>query len=92
MEITNDARDKLKSYFQENSGSGIRVFMAGYGWSSPQIGLALDEPKQEDTVTTINEIQVAIDSAIEAYTDGLTLDFNKDRNSFVLVGNQSDCC
>jgi Fe-S cluster assembly iron-binding protein IscA len=92
MQITNEARDVLKSVLQENNASGIRVYFAGYGWGGPQVGLALDEPESEDIVSTINEIQVAIEPNIEAHAQGLTLEFNKDANGLVLIGNESDCC
>lgn len=56
------------------------------------MGLALDEPEENDKVVTINEIQVAIDSEIESYTENLTLDFNPETNVLVLAGNESNCC
>jgi Fe-S cluster assembly iron-binding protein IscA len=54
--------------------------------------LALDEPEADDKLVIINEVQVAIDPQIEPYTEGLTLDFNKEVNGLVLLGNESDCC
>lgn len=51
------------------------------------MGLALDEPDENDKVETINEIVVAIDSDIEPYTKNLTLDFSQARNGLVLLGN-----
>lgn len=92
MQITNDAKEILKEVLQEKSASGLRVFFSGYGWGGPQIGLALDEPESEDKITTINEIQVAIDPQIEEHLEGLTLDFDKSQNGLVLLGNESDCC
>jgi Fe-S cluster assembly iron-binding protein IscA len=56
------------------------------------MGLALDEPEENDKVVTINEIQVAIDADIEPFTSDLTLEFNKEANGLVLLGNESDCC
>ncbi|WP_019156453.1 hypothetical protein [Robertmurraya massiliosenegalensis] len=41
---------------------------------------------------TMNDIQVAIDPDIAPYLEGLTLDFNKEANGLVLLGNESDCC
>ncbi len=51
------------------------------------MGLALDEPDENDIVVTINEIMVAIDSDIEPYTGELTLEFDQERNGLVLLGN-----
>jgi len=56
------------------------------------VGLALDEPESDDKVVTINEIQVAIDIMIEDHIEGLILGLNEERNAFVLVGNENDCC
>ena len=56
------------------------------------MGLALDEPAENDEVVNINEIQVAIDPDIEPYTENLTLDFSEEANGLVLLGNESDCC
>jgi Fe-S cluster assembly iron-binding protein IscA len=56
------------------------------------VGLALDEPDENDKVVTINEVQVAIDPDIEPYTDSLTLDYNQESKGLVLLGNESDCC
>ena len=92
MQITNDAREVLKEVLKEQNAAGIRVYFAGFGWGGPQIGLALDEPEAEDKVTTINDIQVAIDPQIEDNTEILTLDFDKQQNGLVLLGNESDCC
>ena len=56
------------------------------------MGLALDEPDENDEVVTINEVLVAIDPDIEPYTEELTLEFNQEANGLVLMGNESNCC
>jgi Fe-S cluster assembly iron-binding protein IscA len=56
------------------------------------VGLSLDGPEDNDKVITINEIQVAIDPDIEPFTGDLTLEFNKETNGLVLLGNESNCC
>lgn len=92
MNITDEARDHIIQVLKGKSVNGIRVYFAGFGWGQPQIGLALDEPEAEDKVVLINEIQVAFDPNIEGYTEDLTLDFDKQTNGLVLLGNESDCC
>jgi hypothetical protein len=42
-------------------------------------------------VVFINEIQVAMDPDLEEYTTDLTLDFDKYRESLILLGNDSAC-
>jgi Fe-S cluster assembly iron-binding protein IscA len=56
------------------------------------VGLSLDEADKNDKVLIINEVQVAIESDIEPYTENLTLDFNQEMNGLVLLGNESNCC
>lgn len=53
--------------------------------------MALDEPELEDKVIFINEIQVSLDPELEEYTKDLTLDFDKYRESLVLLGSNSGC-
>lgn len=91
MRITNDARDLLKQVFKDNTKTSVRLFFAGYGWSEPQIGMALEEPAADDKQVVINEIKVAIDPNIEPFTDNLTLDHDKDGNGLVLFGSETNC-
>jgi hypothetical protein len=42
-------------------------------------------------VVVINEIQVSLDPDLEEYTKDLTLDYDKFRESLVLLGNDSGC-
>lgn len=92
MNITDQARDVLQLLFQEHDAKNIRVYFAGFGWGQPQVGLALDEPDENDTVIIINEISVAIDPDIEPYTGSLTLDYSQEAKGLVLLGKESDCC
>lgn len=58
------------------------------------MGLALDEPEENDVVETINEIKVAIDSMVVQFTENLTLDRQDtpDGAGLVMLGNESNCC
>lgn len=91
MQISDKARDILKDILAERKANGIRVYFGGYGWGGPQIGLALEEPEEEDHVVVINEIQVAIESEIVDYTEGLSLEYDEYREGLVLMGNEGGC-
>ena len=54
------------------------------------MGMALDEPKEEDKIKIINEIQVAIEPLVEEEIDDLVVEYDKSTNSFVLSGHD-DC-
>lgn len=53
--------------------------------------MALEEPAAEDQVSTINDIQVAIDKEITEFTKNLTLEYDKEQNGIVLLGNDNGC-
>jgi len=53
--------------------------------------MALDEPRKDDKVIVINEIQVAIESIIADDIDGLVVEYDHGRHAIVLSGNDDDC-
>lgn len=93
MVITDQARDFLNKMFQEQQNAkSIRIFFAGFGWGTPKIGLALDEPEAEDIIETINDITVAIDPTIKSNTVDLTVDISGDKKGLALLGDTGNCC
>ena len=49
FEVTELATENLKSYLDENKiDSALRIAIMSGGWSGPSLGLALDEPKEND--------------------------------------------
>ena len=49
FEVTELATENLKSYLEQNKiDSALRVAIMQGGWSGPSLGLALDEPKEND--------------------------------------------
>nr|WP_240515343.1 hypothetical protein [Fictibacillus aquaticus] len=57
------------------------------------MGLALDEPEENDVIEQINGIRVALDFRISDHAKGITLDFEDTREGAGLVmKGQSDCC
>jgi Fe-S cluster assembly iron-binding protein IscA len=57
------------------------------------MGMALDEPQENDQVEELNGIRVSIDERIVSYTEELTVDFQKTEQGAGLVFlGQEDCC
>ncbi|MBB5174009.1 hypothetical protein HNQ41_002199 [Texcoconibacillus texcoconensis] len=58
------------------------------------MGLALEEPAEEDIVETINGIKVAFEKAVYSQTEGLTLEAQDtpQGKGLVMQGSGSDCC
>lgn len=91
LKITDQARDMLKEIFKYQNAQNIRVFFGGFGWGGPQVGLSLDEPKENDIIETINEIKVAIQPNMVPFLEGLSLVYNPRTNGIVLIGNNQSC-
>lgn len=88
MNITDRAKQKLESVFQEQGAKGIRFYSNGAGCCGPQVGLSLDEPKDTDMIQEINGVRVALDQDIKDSVEELTLDNDEtpDGSRFVLLG------
>ena len=48
--LTDSARTELDAFFADKEKAGIRLYLAPGGCSGPRIGLALDEPGEQDFV------------------------------------------
>ena len=85
MKITERAREQLMN----DQVPGIRLYFSGICCRSSKIGLALDEPEEDDEVILVNGIEVAVDPSIEYEVKGLTIDFN---NDFILTRSNRESC
>ena len=67
--------NEFVKYLDENKidSKTLRVFLAGQGWGGPVFNLALDEQKEDDVVTKINEITFLIEKDLVEATDGVTI-------------------
>ncbi len=50
VELTPNAEQELKAYFEGKTVSPIRVYLAPGGCSGPRLALALDDPSDDDDV------------------------------------------
>ncbi|MDZ5711110.1 adhesin [Jeotgalibacillus haloalkalitolerans] len=74
MIITDEAKEAFKKLFHQYESENIRVYFAGQGEGSPEIGLSFHVPEENDVIQTINGIKVAIDPQILFVAEELTLD------------------
>jgi len=58
------------------------------------LGLALDEPNENEDTTQVNGIDVLISDAVKAFADGNTIDYVNlpDREGFVITSAGNTCC
>lgn len=92
MNITNEAKQYIQSLLEEQQAKGLRVY-AIEGCCGPQIGLSLDTPEESDTVSVINDIQVAASTLALGLISNLTLDFETEgeQSGLVMVGAPNNC-
>ena len=92
MDITNEAKAYIQSLLKEQQAEGLRIY-AVEGCCGPQIGLSLDMPEESDTVSLINDIQVAISMLALGLLDNLTLDFETEgeQSGLVMIGAPNNC-
>jgi Fe-S cluster assembly iron-binding protein IscA len=84
MDITNEARDLLKKVLRDQNSNGIRIYFVGHGCEKQNMGMALDEPKKEDKVVMINDIQVAVDPQVEPLLEELVIEYDEGRHAIVI--------
>jgi len=94
LEITDTAKDKLQEVLDKNDGKHLRVVIASVGWGGPKLGLALDEPNENEATTQINGIDVLISDEVKPFADKNKIDYLKlpDGEGFVISTPEQTCC
>ena len=65
LNVTDLAVTKLKEYLSQNNiESALRVALMQGGWSGPSLGLALDEPKENDKVYDQSELTFLVEDSL----------------------------
>lgn len=77
INVTAKASDKLKELMEEkNTDKHLRIFVAGYGWGGPTIGLALEEPKDDDIKVEVNDLNFTVENGLGDTFNVLTVDYS----------------
>ncbi|WP_227394585.1 iron-sulfur cluster assembly accessory protein [Jeotgalibacillus aurantiacus] len=74
MVITDTAKQALLELFDRYDNDNVRIYFAGQGDGTPDLGLGIDPPEENDIVWEINSIKVAIDPQILFVAENITLD------------------
>ncbi|MDN4607916.1 iron-sulfur cluster biosynthesis family protein [Sporosarcina highlanderae] len=92
MNITNEAKQYIQSVLEEQQAKGLRIY-AIEGCCGAQIGLSLDQPEESDTISFINDIQVAISPIASGLLSDVTLDFETEGSQagLVMIGAPNNC-
>lgn len=77
INVTDLAKEKLINLVQEkNTDKHLRLFVASYGWGGPTIGLALEEPKDDDLKIEIDSLKFTVEDGLSDTFDVLTVDYS----------------
>jgi len=75
--ITKKAKEKVMDLSRQQSGKYLRLFIRGIGWSGPRLGVALDEPGQNEKPVVIDGVDILVAEHIRPYVDGARIDYGK---------------
>ena len=74
--VADAAKKELDAHFADNAPSSIRVFLAPGGCSGPRLALALDEPKDTDTVAEEKGYTFCMNNELLAQVSHVTVNFS----------------
>jgi len=89
--LTDSAKEELKKVLEsrKNDAKALRIFLAGYGWSGPSFGMALDEPKEEDVEVEADGFKFYLEDLAFENFDSFTIDYSNNwlRRGFSILPN-----
>lgn len=76
LEVTEKANEMIKKFFEDkDEPSPIRIFLSQGGWSGPSLGMALDEPKDDDEIVKDNGFTYLINKELFEQAKPINVDF-----------------
>ena len=75
VEVTESAAQQITEYFKGKDASPIRIFLNEGGWGGPSLGMALDEPKDNDSVFDVEGFQYVVNNDLLEKAKPIKVDF-----------------
>ena len=92
VKITDSAKTELLNVLSQNEGKTLRVFISGFGWGGPSLGMTLDEFKKGDKKLNINDIDILVNEQDSYHTDVAEVDYVDDFRGKGLVIRTGNGC
>ena len=74
--VTDQAVEKLKEYLEQNNiSSALRIALMQGGWAGPSLGLALDEPKDNDKVYDQDDLKFLVEEGLMNTCGAIRVEF-----------------
>lgn len=90
IDLTQRASEELKKIIEaKQTDKPLRIYVAGYGWAGPTFGIALDEHKEGDIETKVEDFTFLMDGLLQENFDKFTIDYNDNwlRKGFTVIPN-----
>lgn len=92
MKITDSAKKEIYSILDLHKGKSLRVFMNGFGWGGPNLGVTLDESKSDDKIHQINGIDILVSERDKSHVQNFTIDYIDDFRGKGLIIQSDGAC
>lgn len=88
IDLTPKASEELvKIVESKKTDKLLRIYIAGYGWGGPSFGLALDERKEGDIETKVDNFTFLVEEGLEESFGKFTVDYSDNwlRRGFTVI-------
>lgn len=95
MKIKLSEAAKAEILKQDMKGKAARIYVAGFGWGGPKLGLSLDEIKDTDVVRDIDGVKFVIEKSLDQQYQEVLVDYEKSwfgKQFVVSLGYGGGCC
>ena len=76
FQVTEKANEMISKFFEgKDEVNPIRIFLSQGGWSGPSLGMALDEPKDDDEIVKNNGFTFLINKDLYEQAKPINVDF-----------------
>lgn len=78
IQFTDIGKEVMKKTLQDRGmeKGPIRIFIQGFGWGGPVVGIALGEQNKDDILGESEEFEVYVEESIEGMVSMLEVDYS----------------
>lgn len=73
IEISDVAKGEIKQILEKNPGKCLRIEVEGDGCAGPYFGVSLDEADSNETIISVNGIDVLVSELVKRYAAVTTI-------------------
>lgn len=93
IDLTEQAKKELiKLLESKDSEKPLRIYVAGFGWGGPTFGIALDEHKEGDAETKIDDLTFLVEKDLTESFNNFKIDYSDNwlRRGFTVIPDGID--